>query len=36
MRLSSRWEDADAIYQRWKANPVEILGEVIDIGATWD
>jgi predicted enzyme related to lactoylglutathione lyase len=26
-------EDADAVYQQWKAKSVEILGEVIDIGA---
>ena len=26
-------EDADAIYQQWKAKSVEIIGEVIDIGA---
>ena len=26
-------EDADAIYQQWKAKSVEILGEVTDMGA---
>ncbi len=26
-------EDADAVYQQWKAKSVEILGEVIDMGA---
>jgi predicted enzyme related to lactoylglutathione lyase len=26
-------EDADAIYQQWKAKSVEILGEVFDMGA---
>jgi predicted enzyme related to lactoylglutathione lyase len=26
-------EDADAVYRDWKAKSVEILGEVIDIGA---
>jgi predicted enzyme related to lactoylglutathione lyase len=26
-------EDADAVYQQWKAKSVEVLGEVIDIGA---
>ena len=26
-------DDADAVYQQWKAKPVEIVGEVIDMGA---
>ena len=26
-------DDADAVYQQWKAKSVEILGEVIDMGA---
>ena len=26
-------EDADAVYQEWKAKSVEIIGEVIDMGA---
>ena len=26
-------DDADAVYQQWKARSVEIVGEVIDIGA---
>ena len=26
-------DDADAVYQQWKSRPVEIVGEVIDMGA---
>jgi predicted enzyme related to lactoylglutathione lyase len=26
-------EDADAVYQQWKSKSVEIVGEIIDIGA---